>query len=195
MHYSGVFGGPLKWVSVRYNSGWGEPGDWHLQFSDETTVTIDNVETFKDQATYLAFLSADKYRDEVIRQNWSGVGNNEDVIARTLNFLGYDEASKAADEQRVEANKLVVFEMAQQIVDGMTLEGLVAEPTLATPSVHTLITDAQQDAFFCLQRIHVYDALKQGREVGIGWSNESFLRDFPDSPYVPRVKQLMKEME
>jgi len=194
MRFQGIFGGPLKWVSVRYNQGWGEPGEWHLQFSDGTEVTIDNVEDFKHQTQYLGFLSADKYRDDVIRQNWSLVGNEEDIIRKTLEFLDYDENNKKADEQRLEANKLVVLEMAQQIVDGMTLERLVEAPSPTMPTFQSLIDDARQDALLCLQRLHVYNALKQGRDVGKGWSNESFLRDFPDSPYVPRIRQLMKEM-
>lgn len=194
MHFQGIFGGPLKWVSVRYNQGWGEPGEWHLQFSDGTEVTVDNVEDFKLQTQYLGFLSADKYRDDVIKQDWSQVGNEEDIIRKTLEFLGYDENSAKADEQRLEANKLVVLEMAQQIVDGMTLDGLTKAPSANMPTFQSLIDDARQDALLCLQRLYVYNAVKQGRNVGKGWSNESFLRDFSDSQYAPRVRQLMQEI-
>lgn len=194
MQYTGMFGTSGKWVNVRYNPGWGEPGEWYLQFSDGNEITIDNVEAFKGQEEYLGYISEDKYRDEVIWQNWAGVGNSDDVIRRVLEFVGYNDASRNSDVERLEANKLVVFEMAQQIVDGMTLDGLSKVEAPVAPSFQSLISDAQSDAGLCLQRIHIYDSLKQGREVGIGWSNESFLRDLPDSPYAPRVKQIMKEM-
>jgi hypothetical protein len=191
MIYHGALEANGKWASAMFNPGWGEPGEWYMRFSDNTSYTIDNVEGMGNQERYLGFLSADKYRDEVIRNNWKLVGNSDDVVARVLQFVGYDEQDKKTDEQRIERAKAVVLEFAQHAVDSFG-SGSSSSDAVKFDSI---FKEAEWIASTAAVRIRVYDALKNGETVGMGWSNESFLRDFPDSPYVARIKQMMQETE
>lgn len=194
MHFSGVSIANGKAVMAQYNPGWGEPGEWYLNFSDKTQLTIDNVEGMGDQESYLKRLSGDKYRDAVILSNWETLGNSDDVVRKTLEYLGYNDANRAEDKKRLDQEASKIRVIAQSITG--TLEENDFSLEALSKNVKDLERSLKESTQFissCHDRIRVYDELNAGNKVGFSWSNETFIRDFPKSNLLPRVKKLMND--
>lgn len=196
MNHSGTTAKNDKEVIVMFNPGWGEPGEWYIQFSDGSGARIDNVEGMRGQQGYLDMLSADKYRDEIIKTNWSTVGSKDDVVRIVLEHVGYNEANKQEDLESLKQAGRILREYVKAMTTGIdTIAFSLKEYRTNSQKFARILKEIEEMIEICHDRIRVYEALKDGKTVGMGWSNESFLRDFPDSPYVPRVKQLMQEMQ
>ena len=196
MHFSGVSIANGKAVMVQYNPGWGEPGEWYVNFSDKSQLTIDNVEGMGNQETWLKGLSEDKYRDEIIRTNWETCGNSDDVVRKVLEYLEYNDANRDEDQKRIDYAAAQIGAIARQITG--TLEEQDFSLDAIAKDVNNLERSLKESTEFITAshyRIRVYNLMKAGQKVGLSWSNESFLRDFPKSNLTPKVKQVMKSME
>lgn len=194
MHFSGVTIANGKAVMAQYNPGWGEPGEWYLSFSDKTQKTVDNVEGMGDQESYLKRLSGDKYRDAVITSNWSTLGNSDDVVRMVLDYVEYNDENRAEDQKHLEQAAVKIRVIAQSITG--TLEDSNFSLDSLSKNVKDLersLKESTQLISACHDRIRVYDEIKAGNKVGFSWSNETFLRDFPKSNLIPRVKKLMSD--
>ena len=183
-----------KWASMSYNPGWGEPGEWSLSFSDGSSLRIDNAEGMGNQEEYLRKFTADKYRDAVITNNWIRCGDEDDVLRIMLEFVGYDEACRLNDLQNIEKLKQLSLESFSDIIkDFGTSAYRSYETDVKNRKFNNVFTKALDIAEILHKYIFVYDELKAGKSVGMNWSNESFLREFPDSPFAPKVRELMEQ--
>lgn len=194
MNFSGVTIANGEAVMVQFNPGWGEPGEWYLSFGDKTQLTIDNCEGMGNQEEFLNRLSADKYRDAVIESNWRTLGHTDDVVRIALEYVGYNDASREEDLAKAEFQLKKLREAIQAVNTGLEADDVsmkVIEKSVNT--IESVFKDIKEYVENCYHRIRVYDALKAGNEVGASWSNESFLRDFPDSKYTPQVKKFLEE--
>lgn len=193
MNFSGVTVVNGQAVMVHYNPGWGEPGEWYLSFDNKTQLTIDDYSGMGNQEEYLNRLSADKYRDAIIDSNWERVGNLDDVIRLVLDYVGYNDDSRAEDFAKAEFQLKKLREAIQAVNTG--LEADEVSMKLIEKSVNTIelvFKDIKEYVENCYHRIRVYNDLKSGEKVGASWTNESFLRDFPDSKYVPQIKKALE---
>ena len=183
-----------KWASASFNPGWGEPGEWYLSFSDGTSLRIDNVEGMGDQEEFLSRLSADVYRDKVIINNWLHEGTQDDVLKKMLEYVGYNDAARQEDVRNLQKMKALVIESAAYLVQELDTDDYSTMETVKkTRKFKNVLEDTLDIAEFLHHCIRVYDALQAGEPVGANWSNESFLKNFPDSPYVHRIRKLMED--
>lgn len=177
-----------KWVSAMFNPGWGEPGEWYLNFSDGSSLRIDNTENMGNQERYLATLTADKYRDEIIKDDWRTTGSHGDVMRIMLNYVGYNDARRLEDLHTLEEMKRMIVEGFAYTVETIgTPEYSSYELYLKNQRFQTTFKEALEIIDFTHECLSVYDHLQAGTPVGLNWSNESFLRD---SPYAARVQEL-----
>lgn len=192
MTFSGINLANDKGVHVQYNPGWGEPGEWYLHFSNREQRTIDDVSGMgPTQEAYLERLSADKYRDAVIESNWKNLGDADDVIKIVLEYLGYNDENRAEDVRRITFATGQLKELASNITDVLDAQDFSLQRI--KNDVTKFSNELNNSAEFleaAQSRIRVYDALKAGKQVGLSWSNETFIRDFPKSPIADRIKEL-----
>lgn len=183
-----------RWASASFNPGWGEPGEWYLSFSDGTSLRIDNIEGMGDQEKYLSKLSADVYRDKVITSNWIHEGTSDDVLKMMLEYVGYNDNARREDVQNLQKMKALVVESAAYLVKDLDTDDYsVMETIKRSRKFKKVLEETLEIVEFLHHCIRVYDALKAGESVGANWSNESFLKNFPDSPYVDRIRKLMED--
>lgn len=197
MNYSGTTEANGKHVNVMFNPGWGEPGEWHIAFSGgENGLNIDNVDGVRSQEEYLNMLSADKYRDKIIETNWSTVGNNDDVIRIALEYVGYNDENKTLDLETLRQAGEILREYVKAMTTGIdSLDFSARTFRENSKKFERILQECEYLIETCHDRIRVYDAMKAGNPVGMGWSNESFLRNHATSPMIHRVKTIMQEME
>lgn len=193
MHFSGVTIANDKAVMVQFNPGWGEPGEWYLSFSDKTQLTIDNCKGMGDQEKFLDGFSADQYRDTLIAKNWVTVGETDDVIRIVLEYVGYNDDNRKEDQDKIVFQLEKLREVVRNI--NSSIENQNADVKSIAVGIHNLdriFNDIKEYIENCQDRIRVYDALNAGETVGSSWSNETFIRDFPNSKYAPRILEAMK---
>lgn len=192
MTFSGMNLANQKGVYVQYNPGWGEPGEWYLDFSNREQRTIDDVSGMgPTQEAYLERLSADKYRDAVIESNWKNLGDADDVVKVVLDYLGYNDDNREEDQKRIDFAAGQLKALASNIIEALEAPDFSVHHIKNEAS--TLSKELNDSAEFieaAQHRIRVYDAVKAGEKVGLSWSNETFLRDFPKSPIADRIREL-----
>jgi hypothetical protein len=185
MTFKGVTIANGKAVMVHYNPGWGDPGEWYLNFSDKTLRVIDDPAGMgKDQLDYLNRLNGDKYRQRLFDCDWNTLGNSDDVVRIVLEYLGYNDDNLKEDEQRLAFEAEKIRGIAQEIT--ATLSGNDFSLEALNGNVNDLnrqVNDSKEYIEAIHYRIRVYRLLKEGNPVGVGWNNASFLRDFGNSEY------------
>lgn len=193
MNFSGATITNGEGVMVHYNPGWGEPGEWYLTFGNKTQMTVDDYNGMGNQEEYLDRLSADKYRDAVIDSNWEKIGNVDDVVRIVLEYVGYNDDSRAEDLAKAEFQLKRLREAIQEVTTGLEADIVsMREIANGVNAIEVTFKDIREYVENCYHRIRVYDALKSGDISGPSWSNESFLRDFPESKYAEQVKKALE---
>lgn len=172
-----------KAVSVMHNPGWGEHEEWYLSFNDRTTRTISNPEGMgKDQLDYLNRLTADKYRHEILENNWSELGNAEDVIKIVLEYVGFNDVNATDAYDDLKKFHIAIDHDLQDIAESMYMQMATADDIIRdlenTKKKVLSVRDEAMALSYCLQ---VYEKLKKNAPVGTGWDNASFVANFGDT--------------
>lgn len=172
-----------KAVSVMHNPGWGEPEEWYLTFSDGTRKTISNPEGMgKDQLDYLNRLTADKYRHEILANNWAELGNKEDVIKVVLDYLEFNETNAAETYSDLKKFHITIDHDLQDIAESMYMKMSTADDIIRdlenTKKKVLSMRDELMTLSYCLQ---VYEKIKKNEPVGTGWNNASLVANFGET--------------
>lgn len=194
MNYQGDYSYKDRSVSVRYSTGWGEPGEWTMLFTDAKSedkeqeyFVLNDADSLGSQDVGLRYCFSGNFK-VVFENNWVMFGNPEDVIKVIQDYVGYDDEARALDYQR----RLKIISFLKQAADKLSESTLEEDHDDIVAKV-TAVQDTFEEYALELDgidaRIHVYDEIKSGHEIGAGWSNESFLRDFGDTD---EVKELQK---
>lgn len=171
-----------KIASFRFISGWGEPGEWYIQMG-RTQLVLDNVEGMGNQQEYLQRFVSDKYRLQTISQNWAKVGILDDAIRYCLEYIGYDEQSYERDLTII--NSLDRMLVANADALGAFFEEIPSDEVSSFDHLRynlgmyrgKILPDINQRENI----VRVYEQMVKGEKPGIGWTNESLIRDFPGS--------------
>lgn len=181
--YLGSISANGKTATVSYMPGWGDPGEWHIRLGEDDEFSISLMPNPENQLQFLSMLAADKYILQIADNDWKEVGDEDDVIRICLEYTGYNDANRAEDEALILKTEKIIEEIISKIrVYTMITSNLdLAELAKIVNEGNSAVNDLK-DSINKLQKVlKVYDALKEGKPVGTGWSNETLLRDFPDS--------------
>lgn len=192
--FSGITTVKGKTVLVSYNPGWGEIGEWYILYPNGHRVTVDDMEGFaKDQYDCLLKFSDDTFREKLLRCNWETVGTNDDVVKRALESVGYDEDSRMEDEDRIQQ---IQQEINEVVADLTTYVNSIDFDVSGTKKKMMLLDQALQfnaeEIETINNRMRVFDLMEEDVEVGLNWSNKTFLRDFGDTDLARRFKNILQ---
>lgn len=190
------------WASISYQSDWGGGGgQWYLHRSGMDSLVLEDPAAVNayNQLEYLQALSSEKYIFAVVDSDWQGLGNSDDAIYRALQHVNFsdEDAQKylevinsltqleASILERIKGTSEVINEILADIsptsrfsdipVPGTDMaRGFYQSGNLFASSVANL-----RDTYAGI--INVYQAVKHGNPIGLQWSNQRFLHDFPDT--------------
>lgn len=190
-----------KWVDVDRDDGWGDPPTWYLDFSDGSRLVV----RYALEDTQLGVVqrlqklnrdgSLDKYLLELAQTDWKCVGREDDVEKRILEHFGYTRESQVKDYARLtELNRLMV-QSSGRFVQNMEIDLVHTNKnsfnqladfeemfgrkfTVLTENIKKLKVEAAE----VQTRIVFSDRLFNGEQVGLDWSNESFLAKYWSAP-------------
>lgn len=198
MSYRGSISANGKTASVSYMPGWGDPGEWHINLGDEDEYSIPLMPNPDvDQLQFLSHIAAEKYVREIFANDWKEVGDEEDVIRICLEYTEYNDVNRAEDEALIEKVESMIREVTLKIQEyASTTPNLdLAELTRIAGEGNRAVNDLKDTIRQTRKVMDIYDAMKAGDTVGLGWNNRTFLRDFPDTPEAKLLTQVLAEKE
>lgn len=170
-----------KSVSISFNPGWGEPGEWNIFFVNELgkrdgDLTLDAADSFPSQENYWLSLryGREHYPEKFVNYEWEKeVGNYEDVIRIALEYTGYDDEALAKDIARQDrtlvALKGSIANISNSCNDIASLGSVMDKVAELSKFIEKI-----SDEWNALETtIAVYRALKEGKQVGCGWTAET----------------------
>jgi hypothetical protein len=170
-----------KSVSISFNPGWGEPGEWNIFFVNELgkrdgDLTLDAADSFPSQENYWQHMSygRERYPDRFEHYDWAtSVGNYEDVIRIALEYTGYDDDALAKDialqTRTLAVLKESIADLSNSCTDIESFGSVVDKVTELSKFIEKI-----SDEWNALDTsIAVYRALKDGKQVGCGWTAET----------------------
>lgn len=181
--YRGSISANGKTATVSYMPGWGDPGEWHIRLGEDDEFSISLMPNPDNQLQFLSRIAADKYILRIADNNWKEVGDEDDVIRICLDYTGYNDDNRAEDEALIAKTEDIINEIITKIrVYTMITYNLDLNDLAKIVNEGNAAVNNLKDSIEKLRKvINVYDALKEGKPVGVGWSNETLLRDFPES--------------
>jgi hypothetical protein len=174
----GVIKANGKSVAISFNPGWGEPGEWNISFLSESGkpdgyLTLDSAEAFGSQQKYWDALAYGRERqpEHFVNYKWeTEVGNYEDVIRIALEYTGYDDEAMARDialqNRTLAALKEAVADLSNSC-NGIESFGTVVDKV---EELSKFIQSVQDEWNALDTTIAVYRKLKDGQQVGCGWT-------------------------
>lgn len=170
-----------KSASISFNPGWGEPGEWNIFFVDELgkrdgDLTLDAADSFPSQENYWLSLryGREHYPEKFVNYEWEKeVGNYEDVIRIALEYTGYNDDALAKNTA-LQTRTLAVLK--ESIADLSNSCNDIESFGSAVDKVEKLAKFIEQirDEWNSMETcIAVYRALKDGKQVGCGWTAET----------------------
>lgn len=172
-----------KFAMFRFVPGWGEPGEWMVQLGNHTLSVMNDVAGMGNQLEYLQQLVSDEYILKTADENWARVGIRDDAIRYCLNYTGYNGESRAHDMKIVDSLNRMAERNSESIADFYTEIPDDAKGSFDYLGPHSesfrkrILGDASSREAI----VNAYDRMVKGEHIGIGWSNESLLTNFPDS--------------
>lgn len=174
----GVISANNKSASIIFNPGWGEPGEWNIFFTNELgkrdgDLTLDAADSFPSQENYWQGMmyGRERYPEKFVNYEWEKeVGNYEDVIRIALEYTGYDDVSLAKD---IELQSRTLAVLKESIADISNSCSDIASFGSVVDKVTELSKFIEKigDEWNALEiAIAVYRALKEGKQVGCGWT-------------------------
>jgi hypothetical protein len=195
MDFSGLTIANGKKAFVMFNPGWGEPGEWYVSLDDGVSLCIDNAEGMGgNQVEFLSNISSDEYREIYFKNNWSTVGTFDDVVRFVLEYVGYNDDNEAEDKEHLDKALATIKAFSEAVTRSLEPAYFnLAKSLEATRKFKQKLEDASAPIEAAQDRIRVYNELKQGNPVGRNWSNESFLRQFPNDRFAPLAEKYLKK--
>lgn len=187
MRLEGMFKNGDKLVSVMFDPGWGEPGQYNIQSTKYGYLTADYIYPLEVEAGQANFLTrfVDEYQPKVIEQNWSRCMTEGDVALYVIDALDMDDElffEYLNTVREAQAEFYVMFAERGAIADRMNIAK--AESSIKTLEQKLKTWKKLESAFGVL--IQAYDI---GSAYGLGWNNETFVRDFPDHPLADLARE------
>lgn len=196
MNFSGLTIANGKKAYVMFNPGWGEPGEWYISLDDGRSVCIHNVEGMGgNQMEFLSHIVSDEYRETYFKENWAKVGVSDDVVKFVLEYVGYNDDNEAEDKKNLDNALARIKAFSESIT--LSLEPAyfsLAKTLEEARKFKTKLEDASAPIEAAQDRIRVYNELKRGNPVGRNWSNETFLREFPNDRFAPLAEKYIKKV-
>lgn len=187
MRFEGMFKNGDKLVSVMFDPGWGDPGQYNIQSTKYGYLTADYVYPLDVQAGQANFLTryVDEYKPKVIEQNWSRCMTDGDVALYVIDALDMDDKlffEYLNSVRETQAEFSMAFSNFGLIADRMNIDK--AESSIKTLEQKLKTWKNLENTFGVL--VQAYDI---GSAYGLGWSNETFVRDFPDHPLADLARE------
>lgn len=195
MNFSGLTMANGKKAYVMFNPGWGEPGEWYISLDDGSSICINNVEGMgSNQIEFLSHIVSDEYRETYFKNNWSKVGVSDDVVRFVLEYVGYNDDNEAEDKDHLEKALARIKALSEAVTRSLEPAYFnLAQSLEATRKFKQKLEDASGPIEAAQDRIRVYNEIKRGNPVGRNWSNETFLKQFPNSEFAPLAKKYLEK--
>lgn len=194
MNFSGLTIANGKKAYVMFNPGWGEPGEWYISLGDGSSICIDNAEGMG--GTQLEFLSnfvSDDYREAYFKNNWSRVGVSDDVVRFVLDYVEYNDDNEAEDKELLEKALGRIKARSEEVTRSLEPAYFnLAKSLELTRKFKEKLEDASGPIEAAQDRIRVYNEVKRGNPVGRNWSNETFLKQYPNSEFAPLAAKYLE---
>jgi hypothetical protein len=170
-----------KSAYISYNPGWGEPGEWNIFFANELGkrdggLTLDSAEAFQSQQSYWNALAYGRERRPEMFENYNWeteVGNYEDVIRIALEYTGYDDDALAKDitlqNRTLAALKKSIVDLSNSCTDIESFGSVVDK----VEELSKFIKKIENEWNSLEVSMAVYRAIKDGKQVGCGWTAET----------------------
>lgn len=170
-----------KSAGILFNPGWGEPGEWNIFFTNERgerdgDLTLDAADSFPSQENYWQHLSygRERYPEKFVNYEWEKeVGNYEDVIRIALEYTGYDDDALAKD---IALQNRTLVAIKESIADLSNSCSDIASfgPVAGKIAELSKFIEKIGDEWNALETaMTVYRKLKDGQQVGCGWTAET----------------------
>lgn len=184
---------PTESASFRLVQVWDdEPGQWYIQLGSRV-FTLENVDEGTSQLEYMEEFFSPEETIENVADGWSKIGTKDDVIRRCLEYTGYNSTDRERD--------LLVVNNLRELAS-TNWESLAVfranMPADYPASFNYLGPDSERyrnkilnDAQRREDIVKVYDRMTLGESIGLGWSNETLLANFPDSQKAQLVSRYL----
>ncbi|MBC9705250.1 MAG: hypothetical protein H9W81_09820 [Enterococcus sp.] len=183
-----------KVAAFSYIPDWGAPGQWMVHLGAESSILLDDVSGLRSQHEQIERYVADRYILQVADENWSKMGDKDDAIRLCLEYTGYGEEERARDMKVIDALKRVVDQNRKDIFE--IIGSVTIDEVSSLQSVDAISNEYRDDMMREIAKreeiVNAYDRLDRGEQVGIGWTNETFLRDFPDTRAAELIRNRLK---
>lgn len=187
MRFEGMFKNGDKLVSVMFDPGWGDPGQYNIQSTKYGYLTADYIYPQEVQAGQANFLTrfVDEYQPKVIEQNWSRCMTEGDVALYVVDALDMDDKlffEYLNTVREAQTEFYVMFAERGASADRMDIAK--AESSIKSLEQKLKTWKNLESMFGVL--VQAYDI---GSAYGLGWNNETFVRDFPDHPLADLARE------
>lgn len=198
MCYRGSISANGKTATVSYMPGWGDPGNWYINLGDEDEYNIPLMPNPDvDQREFLTHIASEKYVREIFANDWKEVGDEGDVIRICLEYTGYNAVNRVEDEELIAKIEKMIKDVTLKVQEyvSVTADLDLAELVRIAGEANKAVNDLKDAIRQTCKVTDVYDAIQTGEKVGLGWDNQTFLRDFPDTPEAELIIQVVSESE
>ena len=187
MRFEGMFQNDSRVVSVMFNPGWGEPGEYYFNSTKYGTHKADLIypeEVKRGQAEFLTRYVEDHW-PQVIKENWTKCMTEEDAALYAVDALDMDTDLFFKYLNKVRGTQ-TDFIMAMEKYGASADRMSISDANNAVKSIEQKVKKWEQfeNTFGVL--LKAYDI---GSAYGLGWSNETFVRDFPDHPLADLARE------
>lgn len=195
--YQGVLSFNGKTADTYFDALEGEPGRWITQFGEDKNFFT--VEDITGRLTQLDALKSftDEFKLQIFESNWSAVGTSEDVIKMVLEYVDYSEVAEKHDKVLLGYLKANT-KRKQKTLESLTksfAEAVHAEKDFNVEETVTQLNlliekfddfDAfenkqQQEIDSVVQRLAVFEKMKNNEKIGHNWTNETFWQCFAEN--------------
>lgn len=186
--FEGAFwNGPDRYVSVQFVPGWGEPGQYYIKSTKYGHITVDLIYPViaKNGQAALLDMFLESYRPEIIANNWERLKSAEDIALYVVDALDMDTDLffKYLNKVRgTQTDFIIAMEKYGATADRMSIDDAKG----ALKSIEQKVKKWEQFESTFGVLIKAYDI---GSGYGLGWNNETFVRDFPEHPLADLARE------
>ena len=206
-----------KNVIAKTITGWGEPSETHLKFiEDFMELTVGDPARWgvKNQFDQIANMYRTLEFDDdgniadndIARNYWNNIkslfdengwitfGNDFDVVRIVLGYVGYDEVNAEEDSLRLTVLREEVTTLLDQ-VQKRSLDSAVSLSVIATQvyDVYNSVQNKSEEAATITQRLDVFNSLQAGKDLGVGWTNETFWVNYGETDLAKKIAKLLEK--
>ena len=204
-----------KTVEVNLHTEWSSPSYWILKFDDGKKLKVNEAwnNGSSTQFTTFSFYHYNKDWDdkefqadiiEAFRENWDNYGNSEDVLRIIFKYVGYNAQNVEQDKaiiRKLEEDVVFATERAYKEIDRLVVDSETFKPKdFDFEEFETILDElkafgrAKQDMIaVSKERIAFFNRLEAGEEVGVGYTNASFWKNFAGSDEGVAVHKILED--